>query len=143
MKKLITILATLMLTGPICFGQIGLGAGFVKQSLNEKNSHPLAGLYVKADYTIPIWKQLAVSVGLDYSRLTATLSGKAGDVWISSPTAGSEADIRSNFSLCRYNCVTCRFPAQVGRSLSLADLLWFMTFLQESKRRKTEKRWIG
>ncbi len=92
MKKIITLVASLVLMGSICYGQMGLGAGFVKQSLNEKSSYPLAGFYVKADYTILIWKQLAVSVGLDYSRLTATLSGKAGDVWISSPTAGSEAE---------------------------------------------------
>lgn len=54
MKKIITIVASLMLMGSVCYGQMGLGAGFVKQSLNEKSSYPHAGFYVKADYTLPV-----------------------------------------------------------------------------------------
>lgn len=82
MKKIITIVASLVLMGSICYGQMGLGAGFVKQSLNEKSSYPLAGFYVKADYTLPVWKNFAVTIGLDYTRLTATLAGTGEDLWI-------------------------------------------------------------
>ena len=81
MRKLFSILLVSVLLAVPSYAQLGIGAGYVNQSLSEFNPHLLNGFYAGFGYDISWGSRFSITPGLYYLRSQGGLYD-TGNLWL-------------------------------------------------------------
>lgn len=81
MRKFFSILLVSVLLAVPSYAQLGIGAGYLNQSLSEFNPHLLNGFYAGFGYDISLGSRFSITPGLYYLRSQGGLY-ETGNLWL-------------------------------------------------------------